>query len=233
MSSELTTYIQELKNQLKNKVGVTKENEKEFYLLENINAVNKLFVVEGKGEELLLKLKGFKKEILNVDPKITRVFEDKLIITSEGFESSENSQKDFSKTFFNHLPAVGALVLLSKFENNVLIIENQFVTFCNFQQSYRDIFFSTFNTLIGQSSNYLKGGDELEITAGVGAFSTTNNPKITVNDKLIPLENGVAIYKIKAQLKAGKYFIPVKIEYITEDGRKEVVTKNISYTVIE
>lgn len=231
LCSQLNIYIQKQKDQLKDTLGV--KSEKELYETENFDAVNNLFIGKGVGEELLLKLKEFKKEILNVDPKINKTFENRIEFASKGFESSAVSNNNFSKIYFNHLPVIGALALLSKFENNVLILENQLVTFCNLQQGYIDEYFSTISILIGQNSNYLKGGDELEITAGIGAFSSTVKSEIMINDKPIQVVNGVAVYKIKTQQKAGKYFIPVKIEYVAEDGRKEVVTKNISYTILE
>jgi len=231
LCSQLNIYIQKQKDQLKDTLGVKRE--KELYETENFDAVNNLFIGKGVGEELLLKLKEFKKEILNVDPKINKTFENRIEFASKGFESSAVSNNNFSKIYFNHLPVIGALALLSKFENNVLILENQLVTFCNLQQGYIDEYFSTISILIGQNSNYLKGGDELEITAGIWAFSSTVKSEIMINDKPIQVVNGVAVYKIKTQQKAGKYFVPVKIEYVAEDGRKEVVMKNISYTILE
>ena len=231
LCSQLNIYIQKQKDQLKDTLGVKRE--KELYETENFDAVNNLFTGKGVREELLLKLKEFKKEILNVDPKINKTFENRIEFASKGFESSAVSNNNFSKIYFNHLPVIGALALLSKFENNVLILENQLVTFCNLQQGYIDEYFSTISILIGQNSNYLKGGDELEITAGIWAFSSTVKSEIMINDKPIQVVNGVAVYKIKTQQKAGKYFVPVKIEYVAEDGRKEVVMKNISYTILE
>ncbi|MBK6379818.1 MAG: hypothetical protein IPF72_08815 [Chitinophagaceae bacterium] len=60
----------------------------------------------------------------------------------------------------------------------------------------------TFQVIIGQSSNCVKAGDNLEITAGVGAFSAASQPKFTIGDKLISGDdNGIAIYKLKLHQK--------------------------------
>jgi hypothetical protein len=87
---------------------------------------------------------------------------------------------------------------------------------------------------VTQSSSYVKAGEKIEINAGIGYLSTTLQPKITINQKLFQLnENGVAVYKFKTPLKAGKYYMSVKIEYTEQDGAKGLMEKNIEYTVIE
>lgn len=59
------------------------------------------------------------------------------------------------------------------------------------------------------------------------------NPKITIDGKLIQLENAVAFYKFKTPLKVGKYFVPVKIEYTDYKGIKNVKIEKVEYTVAE
>jgi hypothetical protein len=51
----------------------------------------------------------------------------------------------------------------------------------------------------------------------------------------VPLDesNGVAVYKFKTSLKAGKYSVPVKIEYTDFDGKRKVLTNKMDYTVVE
>lgn len=45
--------------------------------------------------------------------------------------------------------------------------------------------------------------------------------------------DGVAVYKFKSPMKAGKYSVPVKIIYTKPNGIKDTVFKTLSYTVAE
>jgi len=42
---------------------------------------------------------------------------------------------------------------------------------------------------------------------------------------------GVAVCNLKARAKPGKYYVPVKIIYYDQDGRKQSIQKEIEYTV--
>jgi len=79
--------------------------------------------------------------------------------------------------------------------------------------------FQVFSAIAAQNTTFLKSGELLEITAGVGSFSVAARPKITIDGKNIPLDpDGTAIYRIKAPGKPGKHVIPVKIEFVKPDG---------------
>ncbi len=84
------------------------------------------------------------------------------------------------------------------------------------------------------NSSCVKAGDIIEINAGVGSFSVQSQPKFTIDGKLISVnENGIMVYKFKTPLIAGKYNKPIKMEYTKPDGTRELMTKNIEYTVID
>jgi hypothetical protein len=94
--------------------------------------------------------------------------------------------------------------------------------------------YESFQALIGLNSSCVKAGDEIEINAGVGSFSTAAQPHFSIDGKLIPAnENGIAAYKFKTPLKAGTYSKTVKIEFYKPDGTKESMAKKLDYTVID
>jgi gliding motility-associated protein GldM len=74
-------------------------------------------------------------------------------------------------------------------------------------------------------------GEEIEITAGVGAFNDQAKPTISIGGGGVPLNvDGVAIKKIKAG-GPGEYPINVTIGYTKPSGEKETVNRTIKYTV--
>jgi gliding motility-associated protein GldM len=74
-------------------------------------------------------------------------------------------------------------------------------------------------------------GQEIEITAGVGAFSTGARPQITINGSGAALgEDGAARAKFAAG-GVGTHSVPVTIRYTDQEGNPQTITKNIEYTV--
>lgn len=95
-----------------------------------------------------------------------------------------------------------------------------------------DGFFTSYQAIVGQSSSYVKAGEKIEITAGIGSFSTQERPVITINRNNVSLrETGAAVYSFKASNKPGKHFVPVKIEFTNQDGQKMTQEFNVKYTV--
>ena len=156
LSDSIVRYIGEVKSELNSKTS------------------DKLDDVKYK--ELFEKLVKYRQDMLSIDPALNKEFSPNLVLFANGFDYKTRDPKIFKRTFFNAVPVIACMAMLSKFENNVKIIENNFITFC-FNQScslfcgIREKFWP----MISQSSNYLKAGDELEITAGIGSFSYQSN----------------------------------------------------------
>ena len=127
-------------------------------------------------------------------------------------------------------PTVAGLTLLSKFQNNVKNAENQVVTFCHEQIGAVKVKFDKTGVLVGQNSNYLMPGQELEVTAGIGAYSSAAQPKISIGGAGAAVIDGKATYKITAG-GAGKKSIPVTVTYLDQDGISQTKTENVEYTV--
>ena len=232
LSDSIINYIKQLKEELKHEAGGNSPGNNDWE--NNLSVTNHVFESHGKGKELLEKLVKYKKAILSVDPQFNNRFEEKISVFSNGLNFSTTDVKMFTRIFFGKIPIIAANLTLDKFENNVKIIENQIVTFCFYQIGYLDGIGESYSFLIGQSSSYLKAGDTLEINAGMGEYTNRSNPKITINGKNALLQDDAfAVYKFRTPSKAGKYYVPIKIEYVTVNGKKEVLSKTISYTIAE
>ena len=96
------------------------------------------------------------------------------------------------------VPTVAAFTILSKFQNDVKTSENKVVQFCHNKVGEVAVRFDTYAAIVGQNSNYLMPGQELEITAGVGAFSKAAKPMITIGGQNLALigAEGTATAKI-------------------------------------
>src|SRR5215213_10322480 len=129
------------------------------------------------------------------------------------------------------VPTVAAITMLSKFQNDVKTSENKVVAFCHEQVGKVIVRYDTFAAIVGQSSNYLMPGQEVEITAGVGAFSKAARPQITINGQGASLgEDGAARVKFGGG-GIGNHTVPIHIVYMDQEGKQQVIDKSINYTV--
>ncbi len=219
-------YIENLKKELiaeSSKGGKFKEDEQ--------NATTRIFVQKGKGKELYKILEGFKNNILGINDTIKAEFEKSLQVDLTPPKSQNSKKKTWEEAYFYMAPAVGALSILSKFQNDIKTSENKVVTFCHEQVGKVELRFDTFEAIVGQNSKYLMPGQEIEITAGLGAFSKTKLPSVTINGSGVALnEKGQAIYKAQAG-GVGQHTINVTVAFTDQDGNPQTRTIPVEYTV--
>jgi gliding motility-associated protein GldM len=240
LASDLNNYIEQLKVDLKKEAGeheVEVDGKKEMHFKEDdLEAATRLFGNEeggkNKGPEFEAKLKKFRNDMLAIDPEIKKEFDKTFPVDAEYKTiGQDGKEKDFTFAYFHMTPTVAALTLLSKFQNNVKNGENQIVTYCHNQVGAVKVVYDQFAALVGQSSNYLMPGEEMEINAGVGAYSKAAQPKISIGGASMPLaEDGRATSKIKVS-GSGSKSVPVVVTYTKPDGTSETKTFDVKYTV--
>jgi gliding motility-associated protein GldM len=226
-ASTAYTFIENLRKELidaSTTGGKMKEDEQ--------NATTRILVKGGKGKELYKILEEYKKNVLGVDPAIAAEFANSFQVDMTPPKSQNSKKKTWEESYFYMAPTVGALSILSKFQNDIRTSENKVVTYCHEQVGKVEIIFDSYAAIVGQNSNYLMPGQELEIKAGVGAFSKNSKPLISIGGTNVPLgEEGFALYKTQAG-GIGTRSIPVKITYFNQTtGKQEVKEVNVEYTV--
>lgn len=240
LAASMDEYINQLKLDLKVEAGVDtveKDGKKvEEYKKDDLEAATRLFGNEkggkNKGPEFEAKLIAFRKAMLDIDPEIRKEFE-KTFPVDASYKTIgvDGKEKDFTFAYFHMTPTVAALTLLSKFQNNVKNAENQIVTYCHNQVGAVKVVYDQFAALVGQSSNYVMPGEEIEINAGVGAYSKAAQPKISIGGASMPLaEDGRATSKFKVS-GSGSKSVSVNVTYTKPDGTIETKTFDVKYTV--
>jgi hypothetical protein len=234
LSDEFNSYIDGLKAELKKEADLKIVDGKESFREDDLEAATRLFGSEGngkgKGKELEGKLATYRNALLNIDPSIKEKFDKTLPIDVDPPVGQDGTKKDFTQAYFHMTPAVAGLTLLSKFQNNIKNAENQVVTFCHEQIGAVKVKFDKASVLVGQSSNYVMPGQEITITAGVGAYSSAAQPKISINGSGSPVVDGKATYKVTAS-GAGNHTVPVNVTYLDQDGVSQTKTEQVEYTV--
>ena len=231
LSADMFKYLEDLKQELKKESDLRMIDGKESFKEDNLDAASRMFDTNGKGKELEARLKAYKEAMLNIDPAIRKEFESTLPVEVEPPVAQDGSKKDFTTSFFHMTPSIAALTILSKFENNIKNSENQVVTFCHNQIGAVKVIFNKFQPIAAGSSTYLMPGQEMTVTAGVGAFNDQSKPEISIGGSAVSLnENGVAEKKFNVS-GTGNQKVHVSINYTKPDGTKDHLEKDIDYTV--
>ena len=236
LSADLYSYIDGLKVELKKGSnlkmkevdGVQVEDFKE----DNLDASTRMFETNKKGNELKAKLIEYRRAMLAIDPAIEAEFKNSLSVEDPNrkFESQDGSKKDFTTTYFHMTPTIASLTLLSKFQNSVRNTENQVVSFAHSKIGEVVVRYDKFGVLVGQSSNYVMPGQDITITAGIGAYSSAAAPTISIGGSTVPTIGGQGTYTTKAS-GSGPKSIAVNVTYTDQNGVKKTEQTTVSYTI--
>ena len=231
-SKKVYDFIASLKGKILTAAGGSASDPNKEFKEDNLDIVTKLMVKEGEGKKLFDMLTKYKTDVLGIHPDIKTEFEKSLQIDLSNPPGRDGKTKAWDVAYFNMVPTVAGLTILSKFQNDVKTAENKVVAFCHNKVGSVEVVFDSYAAIVGQNSNYLMPGQELEIKAGVGAFSKAAKPTISIGGTVVPIgEEGFALYKTQAG-GMGSRTVPVKITYFNQTtGKEEVKEVNVEYTV--
>ena len=125
-------------------------------------------------------------------------------------------------------------LMVAKFQNDVRSVENYYVSYYNSITSPScNLGMITGSLLVGQSTNHLKKGEKLEISAGVGQYFNNCNLYVQIDGKSIndSMKNGFVTYKLIPQGNVGKHKLPVIINYVNNKGEHIKDTLDVEYTI--
>ncbi|MBC7867391.1 MAG: gliding motility protein GldM, partial [Gloeobacteraceae cyanobacterium ES-bin-316] len=238
LSADMFNYVENMKQELKKQSKLKVKDGVESFTEDDLNAPTRMMDKEGKGKELYDKLSAYRKQVIGVlkpeEFADNPMLQTQLKAAIESFQKTipidlsvpkgqsgkeySNDAKGWTTNYFYMTPTIAALTILSKFQNDVKTSEAQLVSYCHEQIGQVKVVYDEFQAIATTNTTYAMPGDEVEITAGVGAFSAAAKPKIYINGALMPLSpEGTAIFKSTAG-GAGDKSVAVKIEYAKPDG---------------
>ena len=104
------------------------------------------------------------------------------------------------------------------------------VTYCHSQIGAVEVHMDQVGVLVGQSSNYLMPGQQLQVTAGVGAYSSSAAPTISINGTNVPVSGGQGTYTTTVS-GAGEHTMNVNVTFRDENNNLVTKTQEVKYTV--
>ncbi|NCW12257.1 MAG: gliding motility protein GldM [Chitinophagia bacterium] len=237
IADALYTYVESLKHELKVESRLKNENGKEVFNEDDLEASTRLFTKpdasgKSKGQDLLSRLTQFKKDLGDIDPSIAKEILPNLPLDlSIPTSNSKNINQDWAYSYFHMTPTIASITILTKFQNDIRNSESQVVEYCHRQIGEVELIYDQFNAFAATNSQYLMSGEELIITAGVGAFSSAAKPTISIDGAVVPITaDGSATYKTTATTP-GENSKRVRISFLKPSGETAVVEKIVKYTV--
>jgi gliding motility-associated protein GldM len=229
LSKEMYDYIDQLRTRIHKEAGFDPaKNGDSSFKQDNLDIATRIMVKEGEGKKLQDRLNAYKAAMLKAAPGFDLK---SLQINLDVPATQDKGNKTWEDAYFHMVPTVAAMTILRKFQNDVKTSENKVVTYCHEQVGKVEIRFDAFEAIVGQNSKYLMPGQELEITAGLGAFSKTKLPDVMIGGSRVPLnEKGMAVYKV-ASGGIGQHTVPVTVRFTDQDGNPQTRTFNVEYTV--
>lgn len=232
LSKTVYDYIQGLKDRILTEAGGDPKDASKKFKEDNLDIATRVMIEKGEGKKLLTMLDKYKKDILGIDGSIDSAFKNTLPINLDKPVSNSKAGKTWEGAYFHMIPTVAGLTILSKFQNDVKTTENNVVQFCHNKVGEVTVRYDKFAAFAATNSSYVMPGDEMEITAGIGAFSKAALPIVSINGAETPLgDDGAAHKKITAASSLGKHTVQVTIKYKDQEGIDRTETKAVEYTV--
>lgn len=229
IADDMYSYIAGIQENLKKESDLDPATGK--YNEASLEVATRIMDENGEGEKLHQRLAKFKVDLLSIDKEISKQFATSLPIDTTMPKVENQNNTTWASAYFRMTPTIAAVTILSKFQNDVRNSESQIVEYCHSKVGAVKVVYDQFQAFAGQSSQYLMPGQELQITAGVGAFSKAAQPTVTIDGATVPLgADGSALYKTTAG-GPGSYTKKVRITFTKPDGTAGVLEKDIPYTV--
>jgi len=142
---------------------------------------------------------------------------------------NEKDKEEWAYTFFHMTPTVAGITMLSKFQNDIKNSESQAVEYCHKEIGEVELVYDQFQAIANANASYVMPGEEIIINAGVGAFNSASQPRVSVDGaSATPTPDGSFEYKFRPTGSGSKN---VTISFVKPDGTTASVTKEIKYTV--
>lgn len=208
---------------------------------EYVTVVKQLSIENGVGSNLFKRLTTFKDSIpLFINSNRTSDVPNDIPLLP-GYVDSLSArgrlqyEMNWLEKSFGRSSSLMAMIMLNKIENDVLETEKKLLEYCNSRFCIMKVIYSQYQALAVLSSSYVKKGQPIEITAGVGGFTHTVKPRVTIDGKVIQLnENGgTAVHRFTADGRPGKHSVMVQIDFTGFNGSQDRVTRKLEYIIAD
>lgn len=184
-----------------------------------------------KGEKLRHQLDAYREYVVKLIADSAKRSAVEGMLSTEVVRSADSPLgQSWEQRTFENMPAVAAVTLLTKMQNDVLQAESEALTHLISSVDMGDIRVNELNAYVIPVSNMIMRGGKYSANIVLAAIDTTQRPAIYVNGSRLSNRNG--LYEFTANA-VGKHDFSGYIEVSKADGSIDRRPFKSSYTVIE
>jgi len=202
-ADEMIAYLDNWKKRIVMEAGGYSKTDPKFPdRMDNIDATTFLLVEKNGGDSLKNKITNLRNFLLSqvsasdataIAPLMP------LKVDSTAKDPDHNPKGDWSIGNFEHMPAIAALALFSKYQNDVRSSEALIIKQLFDEAHAKDLKFDTSIAIAVPTQTYALVGDKIGAQILVGAFNKHNNPTISISQGTAkPPVNGVINWETTA-----------------------------------
>ncbi len=179
-AAEMVTYLEDWKEKVIQQAGGYND-EGDIKNESDIDASTKLLVEDKGGEELKQKLTDLRNMMLSaVSPAQRKSLENEIQIKIVEAEKNDNNPKgDWATAYFNKMPTMAAVTLLSKFQNDIRSSEAMVVQRLFDEAGAEQIKFDAFQAIAIPTPSYALEGQKITAKVFMSAYNRHVKPNVT------------------------------------------------------
>jgi gliding motility-associated protein GldM len=180
-SNEMIAYMDEWKEKIVKQAGGRNED-KEIKSPENIDATTLLLVEEHGADQLKKKITDMRKFYLeSVRPDDSSAISPIMPLRISNPPKSDNNPKgEWDRGYFEHMPAIAAMAMFAKFQNDVRSSEALVITKLYEEAHLKELKFDTIAAVAVPKTSYALQGQKIEASILLAAFNKANRPTVTI-----------------------------------------------------
>ena len=171
--------------------------------MDNIDATTSLLVEQKGGDTIRQKILQLREFLLAQVPKDSSQFSKQMALNVEPAKKTDDNPKaDWNRFNFEHMPAIAALALFSKFQNDIRSSENMVIKRLSELAHTKELKFDSIVALAVPKQSYATKGDKIEATILLAAFNKANKPSCSIQQgggKAGEVKNGVIPWETVAE----------------------------------
>ena len=234
LAKEFYQYVGDLRDELIETSGGLDENN-EPKAKQKKDPTTRLFVNEGKGDELENRIIEVRQELLAlIEDGDEKALLDKILPLELQPIPEDSDKNTWAQFTFQQMPVAAALPILSKFQNDIKIAESAILGHFYKKVQGEEIVFDKYAAVISADKSYVIKGEQLTSEIFLSAFSTTaDNISIKVNGRPIEVRDGKALFNIRPNEIGSQSFL-AEISMTNPISKKVTTyTKKFNYEVGE
>lgn len=204
MSDSLYNYAEELKMQIARAADGKDANPLDLHNQKDLEATNTVMLspVRKQGHKLYIAINQYRERILRYinNPRQHAIIASNLS-TAVPREAKTLMHKNWEQYMFEYMPAVAAITMLTKLQNDVRTAEMQVLHILRVNIDVKDVRVNQLNAYVLPEATTLTPGETFHSKIFMAAIDTTRRPEIYVNGKRIN-SNGNYSFRVGAP---GKY----------------------------